>query len=202
MDEILVSLHVHRNLAMSLFFFFLQPRLWHMEVPRLGVKWELQLLAYTTAAAIPDPSLICNLCCSLWQCEVFKPLSQARDQTHILMILVRFLTRWTIIGTPIEMAVFPAFNWFCNLIKNHLGISLSHSRLRIWCCHCCGMIPGLGTSTCCRCSQKKKKPKNKKNKKNHKQHICIGLFLDSLLCCIDLCVYPSSCCTVLITIAT
>ena len=25
------------------------PHLWHMEVPRLGVEWELQLLAYTTA---------------------------------------------------------------------------------------------------------------------------------------------------------
>ena len=27
----------------------------HMEVPRLGVKSELQLPAYTTAAAMPDP---------------------------------------------------------------------------------------------------------------------------------------------------
>ena len=27
-----------------------------MEVPRLGDKWELQLLAYTTAKAMPDPS--------------------------------------------------------------------------------------------------------------------------------------------------
>ena len=34
-------------------FFFLGPRLWHMEVPRLGVKSELQLLAYTTSTATP-----------------------------------------------------------------------------------------------------------------------------------------------------
>ena len=33
------------------FFFFLGPHLWHMEVPRLGVKSELQVLAYTTATA-------------------------------------------------------------------------------------------------------------------------------------------------------
>ena len=34
------------------FFFFLNgPYLWHMEVPRLGVESELQLLAYTTATA-------------------------------------------------------------------------------------------------------------------------------------------------------
>ena len=39
------------------FFFFLSsvflgPHLWYMEVPRLGVELELQLLAYTTATAI------------------------------------------------------------------------------------------------------------------------------------------------------
>ena len=31
------------------FFPFLEPHLWHTEVPRLGVKSELQELAYTTA---------------------------------------------------------------------------------------------------------------------------------------------------------
>ena len=36
------------------FFFFLGPYQWHMEVPRIGVKSELQLLACTTATAIPD----------------------------------------------------------------------------------------------------------------------------------------------------
>ena len=33
------------------FFVFLGLHLWHMEVPRLGVEWELQLPAYTTATA-------------------------------------------------------------------------------------------------------------------------------------------------------
>ena len=28
---------------------------WHMEIPRLGVESELQLLAYATATAMPDP---------------------------------------------------------------------------------------------------------------------------------------------------
>ena len=36
------------------FSFFLQLHLWHIEVPRLGVKLELQLLTYTTAIATPD----------------------------------------------------------------------------------------------------------------------------------------------------
>ena len=32
-----------------------------MEVPRLGVKLELQQLAYATATAMPDLSRICDL---------------------------------------------------------------------------------------------------------------------------------------------
>ena len=36
-------------------FVFLGPHPQHMEVPRLGVKWELQLSAYTAATARPDP---------------------------------------------------------------------------------------------------------------------------------------------------
>ena len=34
---------------------FLELHLGHMEVPRLGVKLELQLPAYTTAIAMPYP---------------------------------------------------------------------------------------------------------------------------------------------------
>ena len=37
---------------------FLGPRLQHIKVPSLGVQSELQLPAYTTATATPDPSLI------------------------------------------------------------------------------------------------------------------------------------------------
>ena len=49
------------------FFFFLWPHLQHMEVPGPGVESELQLPAYTTAMATPDPNCICNLCHSLQQ---------------------------------------------------------------------------------------------------------------------------------------
>ena len=38
-----------------------------MEVPRLGVELELQLLAYATTIATQDLSLICDLHHSLWQ---------------------------------------------------------------------------------------------------------------------------------------
>ena len=43
------------SLLCTFLFVFLGPHLWHMEVPRLGVESELQLLAYTTATAMPDP---------------------------------------------------------------------------------------------------------------------------------------------------
>ena len=41
--------------------FLLGPSPWHMEVPRLRVELELQLLAYTTATAMQDPRLVCDL---------------------------------------------------------------------------------------------------------------------------------------------
>ena len=56
-----------------------------MEVPRLGVKSELQLLAFATATAAPDLSCICDLCRSSQQRQSLKPLSEARDPTLILM---------------------------------------------------------------------------------------------------------------------
>ena len=56
-----------------------------MEVPRLGVELELQLLAYTTATAMWDLSHVCDLHHSSWQCQIPDPLSKARDQTSNLM---------------------------------------------------------------------------------------------------------------------
>ena len=42
----------------------------HMEVPRIGVKSELQLPAYTTATAMQDPSCICDLHHSSQECQI------------------------------------------------------------------------------------------------------------------------------------
>jgi len=56
-----------------------------MEVPRLGVKSELLLPAYATATATQDPSHVCDLHHSSCHHQILNPLSEARDQTHILM---------------------------------------------------------------------------------------------------------------------
>ena len=62
-------------------FVFLGLRPWHMEVTRLAVESELQLLTYATATAKRDPSRVCNLHHSSWKCSVaiLNPLSEARD---------------------------------------------------------------------------------------------------------------------------
>ena len=57
----------------------------HMEVPRLGVESELQLQAYTTAIATWDSSRVCNLHHSTQQSWILNPLSEARDQTQVLV---------------------------------------------------------------------------------------------------------------------
>ena len=82
-----ISLHFSDRfiyLFKFLFFGFLGPHLWYMEVLRLGVKPELQLPAYTTAMATRDLSHIYDLHHSSQQCQILNPLIQVRDQTHVL----------------------------------------------------------------------------------------------------------------------
>ena len=66
-------------------FCFLGLHAWYMEVPRLGVESELQLPGYAMATATPGLSQIFDLHQSSWQCQILKPLSEARDPTCILM---------------------------------------------------------------------------------------------------------------------
>ena len=66
-------------------FFFLGLCPLYMEVPRLGVQLELQLPAYTTATAMRDLSHVCDLHHNSWQHQIPNPLSEARDQTCILI---------------------------------------------------------------------------------------------------------------------
>ena len=69
----------------SFIFSFLGSQQQLMEIPRLGVKSELQLPAYTTATVMPDPSRICDLHHSSRQCRILNPLSGPRDQTCNLL---------------------------------------------------------------------------------------------------------------------
>ena len=81
---------------------FLGPHPWHMEIPRLGIKLELQLLAYVTATATWDLSCVCNLHHSPRQSRILNPLSEARDRTRNLTVpsWIRFHCATT--GTPCQ----------------------------------------------------------------------------------------------------
>ena len=61
-----------------------------MEVLRLGVESELQLLAYTTVTATQDPSHVCDLHHSSWQHSILK---EAGDRTRVLMDIIQFCYR-------------------------------------------------------------------------------------------------------------
>ena len=58
-----------------------------MKVPSPGVESELQVLATATATATTTQDLIpiFILHHSSWELQILNPLSEARDQTHILM---------------------------------------------------------------------------------------------------------------------
>ena len=71
-----------------------------MEIPRLGVQSELQLLAYTTATATQDLSRVCDVHHSSQQHQIPDPLSKARDQTHILMVTSQIHFHCATKGTP------------------------------------------------------------------------------------------------------
>ena len=68
---------------------------------QVGVELELQLLAYATATAMPEQSLVCNLHLSSWQCWILNPLSGARDQTLIFMDTSCVCYCWAMTGTPL-----------------------------------------------------------------------------------------------------
>ena len=63
-----------------------------MEVPRLGVQLELQLLAYTTATAKPDLSHICNLYRSSRQHQILNPLNRPGIEPATSWFLVGFVS--------------------------------------------------------------------------------------------------------------
>ena len=73
------------------FFFFLLFRAAPAAYGSAQARGQIgQLLAYATATATRDLSRVCDLYPSSWQHRILNPLSEARDQTHILMD-----TSWT-----------------------------------------------------------------------------------------------------------
>ena len=95
----MVSEHSQTLCLQVIFFFFFQTHSWHVEIPRLGVQSELQLLVYATTTATQDLSHVYYLHHSLQPCWILNSLSKARDRTCVLM-LVRFINHWATTETP------------------------------------------------------------------------------------------------------
>ena len=137
------------SISSSFFFFafcFLRPHPQYMKIPRLGVQWELQLPAYTTATAASDPSCVWNLYQSSWQRRILNLLSEARDQTHNLMVPSQIRFRCTTTGTPKNYVsiVFPQqthtltislSNQLAVFMESHIGLLLDYAR-RLRHCPC------------------------------------------------------------------
>ena len=86
----------------SLFvFFFLLSRATPAanEVPRLGSELEIQLLAYTKATAMLDPSRICDLYHSSWQGRILNSCLRPGIKPASSWILVGFIICWVTVGT-------------------------------------------------------------------------------------------------------
>ena len=94
-DSVFTKCEDHFMMMMMMIFYFLDLHLWPMEVPRLGVKSELQQPVYTTATATQDPSLDWDLHHSSWQRWILNPL----DQTRILMDTSQVHDPWATTGT-------------------------------------------------------------------------------------------------------
>ena len=94
--------------------------MWHMEVPSLWVKSELQLLAYATATAMWDLRRVCDLHHSSQQCWILNPLSETWDRTYIL-VDTHFRSAAT--GTPypeVFLIAFPLEDFVTNKMGSQI----------------------------------------------------------------------------------
>jgi len=104
--------------------------MWHMQIPRLEIESELQLLAYTTDTAMPDLNHICDLHHSSQQHGICNRLGEARDRTCNLMVTSRIRFCCATTGTPVGLFFFFFFSIWKFRVQ---GSSPSHScRLQLW----------------------------------------------------------------------
>ena len=85
-------LYLLHNIYLFCLFVLLGPHSRHMEVPRLGVQWELQLLAYTTAIATLDPSRICTYTTAHGYARSLTHRSRPRIEPTTSQFLVGFIS--------------------------------------------------------------------------------------------------------------
>ena len=98
----ILSHWIRSPLGTFLFVCFLGPHLWHYSCSRARGWIKAAAGAYSTATAMLDPSHTCNLQHSSWQCRILNHWVRPGLEPTCSWILVRFWTRWTTRGTPIQ----------------------------------------------------------------------------------------------------
>ena len=123
-----------------------------MEVPRLEVKLELQLLAYAKATAMWDLSCVH----SSWKCCIPDPLSKARDWTRILTDISQICFHWTTIGAPSYLfKLYFCYQYLADLYICQILIFILFYFIFLSFCHFLGCSHGIWRFP-------KQKTKNKK----------------------------------------
>ena len=95
------------------FFFFLKAAPEAYGSSQVVVESELQIPASTTATAMWDLSHVCNLHHSLQQHQIPDLLSEARDQTRILMDASWIYFNWATRGIPVWGLLLLVFSPAC-----------------------------------------------------------------------------------------
>ena len=101
-----------------------------MEVPRLGVELELQLLAYATARATWDLSSVCDLHQSSRQCLILNPLSEARDRTCIVMDTSWVCYRCATMGT-LKLTDLASLELTCGTDKQYITYTVDSIMVKV-----------------------------------------------------------------------
>ena len=94
-----------------------------MEVPRLGVTSQLQVLAYTTATAMEDLNHVYDLHHSSKQHQILNPLCKGSDWTYVLMDTHQIRYHGATTGTP-AVFLFDIRVLQLNVITLYMQVSL------------------------------------------------------------------------------
>ena len=127
---VLHAINAQKVYVLFFVFFFSGPHPWHMEVHSLGIKSELQLPAYTTATAMPDPSQVCNLDCSYGHAGSLTHWARLGVEPAFSWTLV-FVTHWATLGNPEELDFMLPFQELYTHCSLHLEFSFPLSP-RYW----------------------------------------------------------------------
>ena len=113
----------HFLILIFLIFYFLLFKAAPAAYGNSQARGRIRATAYATATAIPDPSYVCDLHHSSWQCRILNPLSEAGDGTCNLMAPSRIRVCCATMRTPCFLLKCNNFIYWFNACKMDFLIS-------------------------------------------------------------------------------